>query len=107
MLKTDGHYAGDLVCLDFKSDSLQHFLEQVVQLVNQHSQRINALEIDKITTEEVRKGNLSLVTAAKLNPSLAKEIPVQNPGNLDTFNDSVAGLAGNLGNHSNGTHLCI
>jgi len=40
---TDGHYAGNLVSLDFKSDSLHNFLEDVVQLVNHHSQRLNAL----------------------------------------------------------------
>ena len=43
LLKSDGHYAGDLVSLDFKSDSLHDFLGNVVQLVNQHSQRINSL----------------------------------------------------------------
>ena len=53
MLKADGHYAGDLVSLDFKSESLHGFLETVVQLVNQHSQKINALEMDKISIEDI------------------------------------------------------
>ncbi len=43
ILKTGSHYSGDLVSLDFKSESLHSFLENVVQLVNQHSQRINAI----------------------------------------------------------------
>ena len=43
LLKADGHYAGDLVSLHFKSESLQKFLESVVNLVNQHSQRLNQL----------------------------------------------------------------
>jgi len=72
MLKAEGHYAGDLVSLDFKSESLQSFLENVVQLVNQHSQRINALEMDKMTIDEVRKGHIDIVNSSKLSPSLIK-----------------------------------
>lgn len=102
MLKADGHYAGDLVSLDFKSESLQGFLQNVVQLVNQHSQRINALEIDKIAIEDVRKANTEWVGAAKLSPVFGKEIALQNVGKLDTFSESVTGLSSNLSNHSNG-----
>jgi len=51
---------------------LQSFLENVVQLVNQHSQRINALEMDKMTIDEVRKGHIDIVNSSKLSPSLIK-----------------------------------
>lgn len=86
---TDGHYAGNLVSLDFKSDSLHNFLEHVVQLVNHHSQRLNALELEKITTEEVRKGNVTLIDSAKLNPVLAKEIHANDKYKTDTFLESI------------------
>jgi hypothetical protein len=77
----------------------------VVQLVNQHSQRINVLEIDKIASEDVRKGNAELVTAAKLSPIFAKEISLQAVGKLDTFSESVTGLCNNLTNHATGITL--
>lgn len=107
LLKAEGHYAGDLVSLDFKSESLHHFLENVVQLVNQHSQRINVLELDKMPTEEVRKGNVTLVNSAKLNPALAKEIAVNNISKTDTFPETIESFAANLSNHSNGTASLI
>ena len=47
-LKTQGHFTADLVSLDFSSDSLQKFLENVVQIVNQHSYKLNRLETDKL-----------------------------------------------------------
>ena len=43
LLKTQGHFTTDLVTLDFKSDSLQKFLEHVVSIVNQHSYKINQI----------------------------------------------------------------
>ena len=73
-----------------------------MQLVNQHSQRINALEIDKIAIEDVRKGNAEWVGAAKLSPVFGKDIALQNVGKLDTFSESVTGLSNNLSNHANG-----
>lgn len=56
VLKTQGHFAADLVSLDFKSESLQKFLENVVQIVNQHSYKLNRLETDKLNIEPVRSG---------------------------------------------------
>ena len=47
-LKTQGHFTADLVSLDFSSESLQKFLENVVQIVNQHSFKLNRLETDKL-----------------------------------------------------------
>lgn len=105
MLKSDGHYAGDLVSLDFKSESLQGFLETVVTMVNQHSQRINVLEIDKIGVEDVKKGNLELVDSAKLSPVFGKEIALQTVNKLDSFSESVTGLGSNLTNHASGIPL--
>lgn len=43
-----------------------------MQLVNQHSQRINAIEIDKANTEDLRKGNINIINSGKINPALAK-----------------------------------
>lgn len=48
MLKTQGHFTADLVSLDFKSESLQKFLENVVAIVNQHSYKLNRLESAKL-----------------------------------------------------------
>ena len=88
--------------LDFKSESLNDFLANVVQLVNQHSQRINTLEIDKIACEDVRKGNVTLANSSKLNPVFGKEIALENAGKSETFSESVTGLGSNLTNHANG-----
>lgn len=107
LLKAEGHYAGDLVSLDFKSESLHSFLESVVQLVNQHSQRINAVELDKANTDELRTLNLALLNAGKLNPALAKEIAVNNPSKGDSLAEAVESVAANFANHSAGNLLCI
>ena len=56
-------------------------------MVNQHSQRINVLEIDKIGVEDVKKGNLELVNSAKLSPVFGKEIALQTVGKLDSFSE--------------------
>ena len=88
--------------LDFKSESLNDFLANVVQLVNQHSQRINTLEIDKIASEDVRKGNVALTNSSKLNPVFGKEIALEGAGKSETFSESVTGLGSNLTNHANG-----
>jgi hypothetical protein len=53
VLKTQGHFTADLVSLDFKSESLQKFLESVVAIVNQHSYKLNKLESDKLNIEPV------------------------------------------------------
>jgi hypothetical protein len=79
----------------------------VVQLVNQHSQRINSLEIDKITTEEVRKANVSFITAAKINPALAKEISAQSVNKTDSYTDTVDSFASNLSQHSSSKNIFI
>jgi hypothetical protein len=54
-LKTQGHFTADLVSLDFKSESLQKFLENVVAIVNQHSYKLNRLESAKLNIEPVQK----------------------------------------------------
>ena len=88
--------------LDFKSESLHAFLENVVQLVNQHSQRINAIELDKLNSDELRKHNQNLLNAGRLNPALAKEIAVQNPAKGDSLTDSFESIASNFSNHAAG-----
>lgn len=88
--------------LDFKSESLHSFLENVVQIVNQHSQRINAVELDKAAIEDLRRGNISVLNAGKLNPALTKELSVQNPNKTDSLNDTVESISTNFSNHSNG-----
>ena len=93
--------------LDFKSESLNDFLANVVQLVNQHSQRINTLEIDKIASEDVRKGNVALINSSKLNPVFGKEIALENVGKSETFSESVTGLGSNLTNHANGITISM
>ena len=93
--------------LDFKSESLNDFLANVVQLVNQHSQRINTLEIDKIASEDVRKGNVTLTNSSKLNPVFGKEIALEGAGKSETFSESVTGLGNNLTNHANGTIISM
>jgi hypothetical protein len=90
------------VSLDFKSESLHAFLENVVQLVNQHSQRINAVELDKANTDDLRKHNISLLQAGKINPVFAKELAVQNPTRTDSINDTIDSIATNFTNHSAG-----
>lgn len=93
--------------LDFKSESLHSFLENVVQIVNQHSQRINAVELDKAGIEDLRKGNISVLNAGKLNPALIKELSVQNPNKTDSLNDTVESISTNFSNHSNGIFRLI
>lgn len=104
-MKTDGHYAGDLVSLDFKSESLHAFLENVVQLVNHHSQRINALEIDKMAIESVRIANSEYYAATKIPPMLAKELTLPSGGQakFETHSESVNALSSNFKMHCNGT----
>ena len=72
----------------------------MVQLVNPHSHRINALELDKTNHEDLRKGNALMVNAAKINPALAKEIAVDNPTKTDSFDQTVESMCGNLSNHA-------
>jgi hypothetical protein len=95
------------VSLDFKSESLHSFLENVVQLVNQHSQRINAIELDKLNTDDLRKHNQTLLNAGKLNPALAKEVSVQNPAKADSLPETFDSIGSNFSNHSAGTFLAM
>jgi hypothetical protein len=79
----------------------------VVQLVNQHSQRINAIELDKLNSDDLRKHNHTLLNAGKINPALAKELAVQNPAKADSLPETFESIAGNFSNHSSGISFCI
>ena len=110
MLKAEGHYAGDLVSLEFKSESLQQFLENVVQIVNQHSRRINTLEIDKLSKEDIRKAHSDFATAAKLSPTVSKELHLESLPKINSLDESASEVCANLTAHSAGslqlTKLC-
>jgi hypothetical protein len=90
ILKADGHYAGDLVSLDFKSESLHKFLESVVSLVNQHSQKINLLEMEKMNIERVKAGNEKLLQANKLTQIILSTLPnLPHKSKTDTYEDTI------------------
>jgi hypothetical protein len=50
----------------------------VVNIVNQHSSKINALEMSKINAEEIKLGNVQLFNASKLPPTIIQELPLMN-----------------------------
>ena len=97
LLRTQGHFATDLVTLDFRSDSLQKFLEHVVSIVNQHSLKINKLQLDKLDRIEVISvliqavsGHQVITNAISINhPSLLKTIVTKKEhySDEDTFCD--------------------
>ena len=96
VLRSDGHYAGDLVSLDFKSESLNKFLENVVNLVNQHSQRLNQLEMDKITIERVKNGTEKVAESFKLPQAILNKLPtIDRKNKIETYEDAIDGITVN------------
>lgn len=97
ILQADSHYAGDLVSLDFKSDSLQKFLGSVVSLVNQHTQRINQLEVEKISAQRVTTGNEKLLESTKLPQAILNSLPSMPQKNkIENYEDTVDSMSTNL-----------
>jgi hypothetical protein len=97
LLKGDGHCVSDLVSLDIKSESIQKFLHNVVVLVNQHSQKINVLESDKINVEKVKSGNYRLFEANRLSQNVLSSLGHQaQKYRMETYDEIVDGLASNM-----------
>jgi hypothetical protein len=92
--------------LDFKSESLQKFLESVVAIVNQHSYKLNRLESDKLYIEPVTyrliqavENNLQLCNSISLsNSTLMGSISMKkdSPATSDKYQDSTIKLANKL-----------
>jgi hypothetical protein len=92
--------------LDFKSESLQKFLESVVAIVNQHSYKLNRLESDKLYIEPVTyrliqavENNLQLCNSISLsNSTLMSSISMKkdSPATSDKYQDSTIKLANKL-----------
>jgi hypothetical protein len=97
LMKAEGHYAGDLVSLDFKSEELYKFLENVVVLVNQHSQKINQMEMDKVNVERIRVGNEKMVEASRLPPNVMATLPTLSQKNkIETYEDTIEAIANHM-----------
>lgn len=50
-------------------------MESVVGLVNQHSQRINQLELDKMPIDRLKAGTERLIDANKLSQTVLNTLP--------------------------------
>lgn len=66
----------------------------MVSLVNQHSQRINQLEIDKMPIERVKNGTEKLIDANKLSQQILNTLPnVPQKNKIETFEDTIDGIS--------------
>lgn len=68
-----------------------------MQLVNQHSQRINQLEIEKITIDRVKNGNEKLIEANHLPQSILNTLPnIEQLKKIETYEDTITGIGNNM-----------
>jgi len=80
----------------------------VVNIVNQHSNKINSVEMNKITIDEVRQANVQIMNASKLSPTLVKDLPVVSaPSRQDNFQESVEGVSSQLTLHAHGMQYLL
>ena len=75
----------------------------MVNIVNQHSSKINALEMNKINADEVKLGNIQLFNASRLPPSIIQELPLINVNEKpDTYNETIESLGANMVRYGHG-----
>jgi hypothetical protein len=76
----------------------------VVSLVNQHSQRINQLEMEKMPIDRLKAGTEKLIEANKLSQVVLNTLPnIPQKSKIETYEDTIEGISVNMKLHSHCT----